>query len=287
VWYGLSIQFSRVVAAQAQGNGRAFSVRAIKLDQLGRQVSPILVLDEFRVSGRPFPPHPHAGFSAVTYVFEDSPGDLRTRDSLGHDVVTGAGGIVWTQAGSGLIHEEVPADSNRELHAIQIFVNLSSKNKLAYPQMLRLQAGDVPEWRNAADDRVRVVVGSFEGILSPLVPAEPFNLLDVDLRSEISFTQQNSQNALVYVLEGGFILRADGHEQELTREHAMALYGGRGRVRFMAAHRAHFLILSGFEIREPVFADGPFVMNERRQVEDAIARYQAGAMGRLAPVSES
>ena len=57
--------------------------------------------DEFRVTGRPFPPHPHAGFSAVTYVLEDSEGKLRSRDSLGNDLVTGPGGIVWTQAGSG------------------------------------------------------------------------------------------------------------------------------------------------------------------------------------------
>jgi redox-sensitive bicupin YhaK (pirin superfamily) len=84
--------------------------------------------DEFRVTGRPFPPHPHAGFSAVTYVLEDSEGKLRSRDSLGNDLVTGPGGIVWTQAGSGLIHEELPADSNRELHAVQVFVNLSSRN---------------------------------------------------------------------------------------------------------------------------------------------------------------
>jgi redox-sensitive bicupin YhaK (pirin superfamily) len=192
-----------------------------------------------------------------------------------------------TSNGSGLIHEEVPADMNRELHAIQIFVNLSSKNKLAAPKMLRLDTRDVPEWRNDAGDRARVVVGSFEGISSPLVAAEPFNLLDVKLLTEISFALQHAQNALVYVLEGNVVVRADGREQELTPEHAMALYGGSGGVRFEAVHPAPFLILSGFEIREPVFADGPFVMNDRRQIEDAVVRHHAGAMGHLAPISES
>jgi hypothetical protein len=74
-------------------------------------------------------------------VFEDSPGDLRSRDSLGNDVVTGPGGIVWTQAGSGLLHEETPADPDRELHGLQVFVNLSSNNKLAAPQMPRKERG--------------------------------------------------------------------------------------------------------------------------------------------------
>ena len=89
-------------------------------------------------------------------------------------MVTAPGGIVWTQTGSGLIHEEVPADLDRELHGLQIFVNLSSQNKIAPPKTFRLQNNDVPEWRNAAGNRVRVVVGSFEGTLSPLVPGEPF-----------------------------------------------------------------------------------------------------------------
>lgn len=256
----------------------------VKLDQLGNRASPVLALDEFRVTGRPFPPHPHAGFSAVTYVFEDSPGQLRSRDSLDNDFVTGPGGIVWTQAGRGVIHEELPEDPTRELHAIQLFVNLSSKNKLAAPKVLRLAARDVPTWRSAAGDYARVAVGSFEGISSPLVPLEAFDFLDVKLLTEITFPLRHAQNALVLVLDGDVIVRNDDQEQKVKAEYAMALYGGSGRVKFEMLRPAHFLILSGFEIREPIFAEGPFVMNNRRQVEDAVRRYESGAMGRLAPI---
>jgi redox-sensitive bicupin YhaK (pirin superfamily) len=211
---------------------------------------------------------------------------LRSRDSLGNDAVIGPGGIVWTQAGSGLIHEETPADTARELHAIQIFVNLSSKNKLKAPQMLRLESGDVPEWRSEAGDRVRVVVGSFGGVSSPLVPVEPFHLLDVNLHSDISFDLEDGHNALVYILEGDVIVRANGSEKKVTTEHALALHG-RGQLNIETSQRAHFLILSGAQIHEPVLADGPFIMNEHSQIDAALSRFHAGAMGHLEPLSNS
>jgi redox-sensitive bicupin YhaK (pirin superfamily) len=95
--------------------------------------SPLAVLDDFRVGGLPFSPHPHAGFAAVTYVLEDSPGGVRSRASSGIDLVVGPGGIVWTHAGSGVVHEEIPAVPGRELHGLRLFVNLSSKHKLTPP----------------------------------------------------------------------------------------------------------------------------------------------------------
>jgi len=279
----MSIQFSRVVASTIQTNSRSFFVRAIDLDQFGEHASPVEVLDHFRVSGRPFRPHPHAGFSAVTYVLEDSKGSLRSRDSLGNDVVIGPGGIVWTQAGSGLIHEETPADATRELHAIQVFVNLSSKNKLATPQMLRLENRDVPEWRSGAGDRVRVVVGSFGGVASPLVPVEPFRLLDVNLHSDICLDLEDGHNALIYTLEGDVIVRANTNESKVTTEHALALHGP-GQLNIETSQRAHFLILSGPQISEPVLAHGPFIMNQHSELDAALARFHTGAMGHLEPL---
>ena len=281
----MPIEFSNVLAAKPWGNGEVFSAKGVNLYERGERASPVAVLDDFRVGGRPFPPHPHAGFSALTYVFEDSEGGVRSRDSLGNDVVVGPGGIVWLQAASGALHQEVPAETGRELHGAQIFVNLSAKNKLASPRTLWLESSVVPEWQSEAGDRVRVVVGSYEDVLSPLVPAEPFNLLDVTLRREISFGLRNAHYGLVYVLQGGVLVRADGREQRVPGKHALALRGGGGRVTVEAVEPAHLLILSGAEIREPVLVDGPFIMNERSQIETAIARFRAGEMGDLVPLA--
>jgi redox-sensitive bicupin YhaK (pirin superfamily) len=282
----MSIQFSPVIAAQESGRGTTFSMKNIDLHKLGELASPIVVFDDFRVRGRPFAPHPHAGFSAVTYVFEDSQANLRSRTSLGHDLVIGPGGIGWTDAGSGLVHEEVPAEADRELHGLQLFVNLSAKNKEVSPRVHWLARNEMPEWSNQAGDRMRVVVGSCEGVSSPLVPAEPFNMLDVELRHEISYHLQDTHNTLIYVLAGDVLVSTNGHEQKVAGEHALALHGNDERVKLAALHYAHFLMLSGTAIREPVLAEGPFIMNERSQIEAAVARYRAGGMGHLAPLSE-
>ena len=279
----MSVHFSRVVTTKPRGNGGAFSVKSVDLHRLGEHASPVMVLDDFRVNGRPFGPHPHAGFSAVTYVFEDSPSGLRSRDSLGNDIVVGPGSIVWTQSGSGVIHEEVPADK-RELHGVQFFVNLSAKNKLAGPKVLSLQNDQVREWQSPAGDRVRVVVGTYEGMSSSLEPADPFTLLDVALRKEIAFDLPNSHNAVVYVWEGEVLVLTDRGNEEVLTGQAIALFGDGGRVTFRSGAPARFLLFSGAELREPVTADGPFIMNNKAQIAAAKARYREGAMGYLEPL---
>jgi len=283
----MSIQFSPVIAAQPRQVAGFVSLQYIDLGEMGVPASPVAVLDDFRVRGLPFSPHPHAGFAAVTYVPEDSAEGVRSRASSGIDLVVGPGGIVWTQAGSGVVHEEIPADPRRELHGLQVFVNLSSKNKLTGPEVFHIEPGDVPQWWSEAGDRVRVVVGSFEDVSSPLVPAEPFTLLDVRLLREISFVLPAAHNAVVYVLTGYVVVSANGHTEKLAGGHALALHGSGGLVTFEALPPSHFLILSGAEIREPVVTQGPFIMNEPSQIEAAIARYRTGAMGYLAPLSES
>jgi redox-sensitive bicupin YhaK (pirin superfamily) len=281
----MPIQFSPLAAARNTGSG-AFSVKAVDLDALCAPGSPIAVLDDFRVRGRPFPPHPHAGFSAVTYAFEDSKSGLRSRDSLGNDVIVGPGGIVWTEAGSGVMHEEQPADPDGELHGLQIFVNLSAKNKLTPPRMLRLATVDVPERRSEAGDHVRVVVGAFGGVSSPLVPAEPFTLLDVKLQREISLPVKAGHLTLAYVLDGEVSIGAEGRQETLSAGQALALYGGVGSVIFASTKRAHVVIMGGPEINEPVLSQGAFIMNDQAQIEAAVARYRSGAMGRLEPLRQ-
>ena len=277
----MSFARSPVIEAQPRPMPGFLSLWNVDFDKLGGLASPVLVLDDFRVRQLPFSPHPHAGFSAVTYVLEDSEAGLRSRTSLGKDIVVNPGGIIWTQAARGILHEESPADRDRDLHGLQIFVNLSSKNKLAPPRVLQLDGSEVPEWRSEARDRVRVVVGGFDGVVSPLAPAERFTLLDVELRREIPFDLQDGDNAIIYVLEGKVRIRADGHDEHVGSEQAMALHGDGGWLTFEAAHAVHFIVLSGAQIREPVVADGPFVMNNRSQIEAAARRYAAGEMGQI------
>ena len=276
------MHFSPVVAAKERPLPGFSGLQFIDLAQLGVADSPVSVLDDFRVPGLPFSPHPHAGFAAVTYVFQDSPGGVRSRASNGVDLVLGPGSIIWTHAGSGIVHEEIPAEPGVELHGVQIFVNLSAEAKLTEPQVQYLEAGQVPEWGNDGD-RVRVVVGSFAGVSSPLVPSEPFTLLDAFITRDISVDVPAEHNAVLYFMAGDALVGADGQQAEVMQGHALALKGG-GQIAVRAQRPAHALILSGRQISDPVVSHGPFIMNDLSQIQAAIARYQAGAMGHLDPL---
>jgi redox-sensitive bicupin YhaK (pirin superfamily) len=284
----MGIEFSGVVASRAHAKGKIFSVKSISVRELGERASPLIILDHFWVRGHPFGIHPHAGFSAVAYVLENSPGAVRSRDSLGGDAIMAPGGLVWTVAGSGLVHEDFPADTGREIHGVQIFVNLSSKNKTVPPRVLRLPPDAVPVWRSDGGDRVRVLVGSFQGLSSPLVPPEPFTLLDASLKYSIAFDVPASHNAIVYVLDGNVEARSEDGTRTVEAEHALAMRGvkGGGRALLKASAPVRLLVLAGAEISEPVVIDGTaFVMNTQSEIEAAAARFRAGEMGHLEPLA--
>lgn len=276
----MNLQISRHSSRRHDSGG--LWVRSIDLPARKAAGSSLLVMDEFRVGGNPFPPHPHAGFSAVTYVFEDSAGGLRSRDSLGNDVRVGPGGIVWTQAARGLIHHELPRDAGRELHGAQIFVNLSARSKFIEPDVLWLDGPDVPQWTHSKGDRVRVVVGSYRLVTSPLTPAEPFTLLDLDLRHAIELPIQKGQHATLYVTSGqARILAAGGSDGFDVAAGSAVTVVGTGAVQVEStAARALFLV--GQELHDPVVTQGSFIMNSAAEIDAAMTRYANGQMGRLA-----
>lgn len=249
------------------------------VDQLDPGGSPIRLLDDFRVSGSPFGPHPHAGFSAITYLFEDSDGALRSRDSLGNDLVVGAGGLVWLQSGRGVLHEETPQDPSRALHGAQIYVNLRAENKSLPPQTFWLQGGDVPRWSDDSGNVVSVLVGTYRNVASPLLPAEPFRFLDLAIRTELELDLVPANCTLLYARDA-VIARSGGETLHLDAGQVISVSGS-DVVRFSARGAARVLVLSGAPIDEPCHAEGPFILNHPHEVQDAISRYRRGEMGSL------
>jgi redox-sensitive bicupin YhaK (pirin superfamily) len=273
---------SRPIDGNRHGNRDLSTVR-FDLGRLDDGRSPILLLDDFRVSGRPFGPHPHAGFSAITYVFEDSEGALRSRDSFGADVTVGGGGMVWLQAGRGALHEETPADMRRELHGVQVYVNLTAANKTIAPKTLWVEGADVPIWHDGTGNRVRVLVGAYDGVLSPLVPEEPFRFLDVTVAGRLAVDFDPAAFSLVYARDAA-TLNADGRNVSLQAGQVVSVEDTASLL-VSAAPSARLLVLSGNRIDEPRHIEGPFILNSARDVDSAMARYRSGEMGRLAPRS--
>lgn len=166
---------------QRMNHGSQFRAFSLRGDQYAKPIDPFLGVDHAWISGPTFPPHPHAGFSAVSYLFLDSETGIDNRDSLGNRNLIQPGGLHWTAAGQGIVHEEVPAEPGKTVHMLQIFINLSERKQDAAPFALSLEAQDVPVvYKPGA--KIRVPFGCLEGAVSPLAVPTEVRLLDIHWR---------------------------------------------------------------------------------------------------------
>lgn len=247
-------------------------------------IDPFLNLDEFRMSQPTFPPHPHAGFSAVTYLFEDSPGSFTNRDSLGDHRPITPGSLHWTQAARGMMHEETPRIPGVTCHGLQMFVNLRADHKHAAPRAFHVEAADIPEvtWTGA---RVHVLAGNFAGRHSPLTELlTPILFLDVhlDAGTRVAIPVPETDMAFGMVI-GGVGYTGSELQSPLSAHTAVGFSGGE-RIELAAGGAAlHLLIGAARPLGERVVFGGPFAMTSEEELAAARARFERGEMGQLAP----
>lgn len=278
-----SVRASTRLAEAQMGPG--FSAHGLRHVD-GVALDPFLSVDHFRMSQPTFPPHPHAGFSAVTYMFEDSPGGFTNRDSLGDVSRIGPGALHWTQAARGMMHEEIPERRGVVCHGLQMFVNLRADHKQAPPRAFHADAAAIPEVSVGAGTRVRVLAGSLAGARSPLDELlTPVLLLDVHLEpSARAHLPVDAPSAFALGLAGAGVTGPAGAPRDLDAHVALAFAADGDHLELEAGPAGlHVLIGAGHPIGEPVVFGGPFAMTTRRDVEAAHARFQRGEMGRLAP----
>lgn len=225
------------------------------------------------------PPHPHRGFSPVTFIYK---GDLQHRDSLGNNAIVSAGGTQWMHAGRGITHSERPsarmAAEGGENEFIQFWVNTPSKFKMEIPYYLPLSEVDTPVIEQGGA-RIAVVAGQYKDIVGPAKTYSPQLLLRVSAEAdnEVVVEIDASFNALLYVLNGA--LAIDG---QVVSGKDMIWFNNDGDELAIKVNRsARFIILSGEPIGEPVQSYGPFVMNTQTEVMQAIRDAQQGKMGVL------
>lgn len=227
-------------------------------------------------------PHPHRGFSPVTFVFK---GGVHHRDSRGNNSVVYAGGAQWMNAGMGMIHSERPP---RDIHEkggrqeiIQLWINTPASKKMDQPAYFPVQADQVPAF--VSQDqlvRVNVVAGEFLGIKGPVPAESPVNAATLGLKQggEISISVPAGHNAFIYILHGQINIEGYGLAESM---HA-AVFGNDGdTVTFKALEDTTALLVSGEPLNEKVVAHGPFVMNNETQILEAMRDYQMGKMGVL------
>lgn len=171
------------VIARIQRANYGCNFRAYGLREVPALIDPFIGVDHAWMSAPTFPPHPHSGFSAISYVFLDSETGISNRDSIGTDNLIQPGGLHWVAAGCGVIHEEVPAEVNKTVHSLQIFVNLAEEHQSLPPFALSLEPQDVPTVL-LPGAKVRVPVGSFSGTCSLLGPPTEVTMLDISLEGD-------------------------------------------------------------------------------------------------------
>lgn len=271
----------RTAKGQAMSRETGFHATNVGMFNLGEEIDPFIQFDHFRMARPVFGEHPHAGFSAVTLMFEDSENSFVNRDSLGGRELIRPGDTHWSQAGSGLVHDEVPEINGIPAHGVQMFINLPAAHKFAPPQALHLNAADTPVFTDEAGARLRVIAGAANGLISPLKPLTEINLLDMQLPANSEFVHEvvDGDSALAFLIKGSADFGVNlGAGEAVVFERA----GNAVRVQ-TGADGAHYLFGSGKPLNEPIFSQGPFIMNTPEQMRETIARYRRGDFGQIAP----
>ncbi len=227
-------------------------------------------------------PHPHRGFSPVTFIFR---GGVHHRDSRGHDSTVYAGGAQWMNAGMGIIHSERPPDDIHEIggqqEIIQLWINTPAKNKMDMPHYFPIQAGDVPS-TSSEDGKVKVNVFSGEllNVKGPVPSQATVNAATLVFQEggKISIPLPPDHNALIYLLDGQLNVDAFGLVDGL---HLVYFKNDGEGILLEATRNTRVLLLSGASLNEEVVSYGSFVMNTQTQIMEAMRDYQKGKMGVL------
>jgi quercetin 2,3-dioxygenase len=271
-----------IVAHITQENhGQGFRSANLSLQRF--PIDPFIVATDFHMNQPFFPPHPHAGVSVLTYIFEDSENAFINRDSFGDNSRIEPGGLHLTQAGNGIQHEEIPEVNGKDAHGLQLWVNHAAKDRLVPAKAFHADKNQVPELKNREGVRSRILLGELDGVKGAIQAVTPVTLLDVhgEMNRNIIFDVPESFNAWIFVIKGGGLL-SDG---TILKQYSVALFDYEGeQIEFTAGEKGvEFLLGMGKPLNENNVFGGPFVMTTADQLLETKRRFGRGEMGQLTP----
>lgn len=267
---------TRYVPAMEMSEGAGVTVhRSIGIPAL-RNYDPFMLLDQIS-SDNPddyiagFPSHPHRGFNTFTYMID---GDMEHKDSMGNTGNLGSGGAQWMKAASGVIHSEMPKQENGLMRGFQLWINLPAANKMDTPEYQEYKSDAFPVVKTS-DYSIKVLIGRFADAEAPIVDdITEVSYFDVQLEAGKHFQHKlpAENNSFLYIFEG------DGrfNGQHIPASTLIQLGSEDSTPEFFAGKQgARFLLVSGKPINEPVVQYGPFVMNSREEIDEAMRDYQS------------
>ena len=239
---------------------------------------PFLMLDEFGsknsndyVAG--FPAHPHRGIETVTYMLQ---GEFEHEDSTGAKGRMSSGDVQWMKTGSGIIHSEMPAMSEGRLHGFQLWINMPAKLKMSKPEYIYIDSEKMSVHKDD-DKQVKVIAGKFEKAEGPVKEhnVEPV-YFDVVLNKDKQFNSKlpSTHNSFIYLIDGEVEIGQKKHDK--VKDSTLILLSKGEDLKVKANTNTKFLVISGKPINEKIARGGPFVMNTKAEILQAVQDYHNG-----------
>ena len=239
---------------------------------------PFLMLDEFGSEDKDdyiggFPAHPHRGIETVTYMLE---GEFEHKDSTGAKGRMKSGDVQWMKTGSGIIHSEMPAMSQGRLHGFQLWVNMPAKEKMSKPDYIYIDSKKMQIFEDN-DKIVKVIAGKFENAEGPVIGhgVEPV-YFDIELKKDKDFNYKlpTTHNSFLYLIDGEIKIGEKAHDR--VKNSTLILLSKGEQLKVTSLTKAKFLLISGKPIGEQIARGGPFVMNTKQEILQAIDDYHNG-----------
>ncbi len=275
----------RVIQSIPTSDGAGVKLRRSLGQTPYHRLDPFLMLDEFSsddaadyIAG--FPSHPHRGFETVTYMLD---GHMLHEDHLGNRGDLKSGAVQWMTAGRGIIHSEMPQQKEGRMRGFQLWINLPAREKMKPGAYRDIQPDQIPTVRLLDGTEVKVIAGTLdiEGLTTPGpiqgLSTDPL-YLDIKLPEGAVFVHPlpAGHHAFVYPYEGSVRVGL-GAAAPVATHNAGVLSDG-NQVELTAAEPTRVLLLAGKPLNEPIAQYGPFVMNTREEVEQAMRDYQSGRL---------
>ena len=272
-----SIEVEKVIEPISASDGAGVKLkRSIGVEP--NYFDPFLMLDEFGsensedyIAG--FPPHPHRGIETVTYMLA---GDFEHKDSTGGQGRMTAGDVQWMKTGSGIIHSEMPAMKEGKLHGFQLWINMPASMKMDKPEYHYIDADKMSVHKDS-DKQIKVIAGKFQKAEGPIKKhnVEPV-YFDVEVKKdkEFNFEIPSSHNSFIYLIEGEIKIGEKKHD--IVKDSTLILLTNGEKLKVTALTKAKFLLISGKPIGEQIARGGPFVMNTKQEILQAIDDYHNG-----------
>jgi redox-sensitive bicupin YhaK (pirin superfamily) len=278
----LSRTIERIATGMPTSDGAGVKLTRVLTQNLQHRLDPFLLLDNFHsddpgdyIAG--FPDHPHRGFETVTYMIA---GRMRHRDNAGHQGLLQNGGVQWMTAGRGIIHSEMPEQENGVMEGFQLWLNLPARRKMIPAWYRDIPNAEIPEYVTEEGVTVRVIAGASNGISGAMTREDTEPLyLDIDLPagSRFSTTIPAAHNAFVYVYRGAVMI--SGTILDENRMGILANIPQADGVTLSSTAPAKAILISGKPLGEPIVQHGPFVMNSKEEIFQAIKDFQEGRLG--------